>query len=619
LLFHRRRTHNTLLPNTLDDVTSTSKLETWAPRIAGILFAIPVLLANYPPMTDLALHEAVVAVLRHYGDPKYFPDGLYHLNFGHPNQLFYLVAWPLSFAVGTTWALKIIVAATELALYLAAARFARHMGTPQWTALLVGVLGYGWMFYWGLLANLIGLAVFLAVLPTLDDFVARPTPRGGLAAFLALVLLYLAHESAMLCGCLAVAVFALGHPILSRKFLARLAPALAAFSIGLFHLWWAQRLRPKFNRAMPTIYDPLITKVKGIPGVLFAGYEPAYVPMLMTAITVLAIALFAIERWQERPRIRGTPFRTLLVRYRFETIAAILVPAYLVLPHTLSGSTYFYHRFFAPAYAILAIVLAPRAAAKVWRLPRFAAAIVPLGSLAIAWPSFVDSNRLTRDLDAVIDYADYNSAVMIVDVGAAPGRLFSAAALEGHVMARRGGRTLFDFTRSPIAAAFQSPEYAWDDPWDRMMMKPVLMRPEHDLDHFRYLYFHSKKPLNHLVATVALEPDARLIATRGEWSLFESTHLKHGVMGPDNTLPYPRPHTLRKRMKDVMRKMAGEPIPPEVVQEPPPGWTGPALVAPQRDKDKDKDKEAKDPDDVNDLPPGVAAAPSDPKAKSDEP
>lgn len=589
-------------------MSAPSLAETWAPRIAGVLFAIPVLVAYYPPMTDLALHEAVVGVLRHYGDSKFFPDGLYQLNLGHPNQLFYLVAWPLSFVVGTTWALKLIVAATELALYLAAARFARHVGTPQWTALLVGVLGYGWMFYWGLIANLIGLAAMLAVLPTLDTFVARPTTRGGVASFFALVLLFFAHETAMLCGCLAMGIFTLGYELRSRQFVARVLPVAAAFGLALFHFWWAQRLRPPFNKALPILFEPIGTKLKGIPGVLFAGYEPAYVPLLMTAIVVLAIVLFAIERWRERPPLRGTPWRTGLVRYRFEVIAGLLIPLYLALPHTLSGSTYFYHRFFAPAYALLAIVLAPRLGKTNWRLPRFAAAIAPLGSLAIAWPSFVDSDKLTRDLDEVVKASDYDSAILVVDVGAAPDRMFSASTLEGHVMAQRGGRTLFDFTRSPIAAAFQSPTYAWNDPWDRMQAKPILMRPEHDFDHFRYLYFHSKKRSYHDIAAVALLPDARLVATRGEWSLFESTHLKHGVLALDSQLPYPRPHTLRKRMKDALRRATGEPIPPEIVQEPPPGWIGSAVALPRKDLDE-----------PNDAPPDAGATPPGAKPPSDEP
>jgi hypothetical protein len=571
---------------------SASKLELWAPRIAGVLFAIPVLVARYPPMTDLALHEAVVGVLRHYGDPKYFPDGLYLINLGHPNQLFYLLAWPLSFLVGTTWALKLIVAATELGLFLAAARFARYVGTTQWTALLVGVLGYGWMFYWGLLANLIGLAMLLALLPTLDEFIARPTVRKGAASFAALVLLYLAHETAMLCACLAMGLFSLGYEIVSWRFLGRLAPAGGAFAMGSFHLWWAQRLRPPSNNALPTLYDTLATKVKAIPPVLFAGYEPPHVPLLMFAIAMLAIVLFAVERWRERPSLRGLPRRTFFNRYRFEIFAGLLVPFYLLLPLTLSGSTYFYHRFFPPAYAILALVVAPAAAGgKIWRLPRFAAAIVPLGSLAITWPSFVDSHQLTRDLDTLIELTEYDSAIVVVDVGAAPNRLFSSSTLEGHAMAKRGGRTLFDFTRSPIAAAFLNPKYAWEEPWERMQAKPILMRPEHELDHFRYLYFHSQTKVYHSVAVTALAPDARLIATCGEWSLFESTHLKHGVLAPDSSLPYPRPHTLRKRMKDVVRKLTGEAIPPEEIQPPPPGWKGPAVALPSPPPDVKEQRE----------------------------
>jgi hypothetical protein len=559
---------------------SASKLELWAPRLAGLLFAIPVLVVRYPPMTDLALHEAVVGALRHHGDAKFFPADLYLINLGHPNQLFYLVAWPLSYAVGTTWALKLIVAATELGLYLGAARFARHMGTPRWTALLVGVLGYGWMFYWGLLANLIGLAIFLAVIPHLDTFITRPTARGAGVSFAALLLLFLAHETAMLCACFMIVLFSLGYPIASRRFVLRILPPLGAFATGVVHLWWAQRLRPSFNRAIPTLFDPIATKLKAIPGVLFAGYEPPYIRNLMFAIAMLAIALFAIERWRERPRIRGTPRRDLFVRYRFEIFAASLFLLYLVLPMTLSGATLFYHRFFPPAYAILAVVLAPRAdAPTAWRLPRFAAAIVPLGSLSIAWPSFVDSNALARDLDVLVDQTEYDSAVLVVDVGIGT-RLFSSSTLEGHAMARRGGRTLFDFTRSPIAPAYLNPAYAWDDVWERTQHKPVLMRPEQDFDHFRYLYFHSENPLYHTVAATALVPDARLVASRGEWSLFESTHLKHGVVAPDSYLPYPRPHTLRKRMKDVLRTLTGEPIPPETVQDPPPWWSGAAIALP---------------------------------------
>lgn len=571
-------------------MTSTDKLERWMPLATGLVFAIPVLLVRYPPMTDLALHEAVVTVLRHFSDPKYFPPGLYQYNLGHPNQLFYLVAWPLAYAFETTWAMKIVVAGTLVGLFVAAATFARHMGTPRWTALLVGVLGLGWLFYWGLVANLLGMAVFLAIIPALDRFVAKPTARGAFGAFGLLLLLYSAHETLMLCACLMIGVFALGYPLRARAFFLRLAPAVAMFVVALLEIWWLQSLRAPYNREIPTIFVNVLQKFDTISGVLFAGYEPI-VRAMMVLIALIAVVPFAILRWKQRPAIRGTPLRELLVRYRFEIYAAMLFAAYLLLPMTLNGATLFYHRFFPPAYAILVVVLAPRGPpTRAWRVPILACIAAPIGSLAVAWPSFVDAHEMGKDVDALIEMTEYRTACLIVDVGADPARLFTPATLEGHAMARRGGRSLFDFTRSPIAPAFMSLKYAWEDPWARMHDQPILVRPSHDLDYFRYVYFHSAVPTQHLVARLAFAPDAVVLGQRGEWTLFESTHLKHGLLDADAHLPYPRPHTLRRRMRDVYRKTLGQPIPKEEPQAPPPGWTGPRLTLPSEDDQASPDE-----------------------------
>src|SRR5947208_8079063 len=76
----------------------------WAPYVAGVLLALPVLIAVYPPMSDLPFHEAGVSILRHFGDTEMFPPGLYFRNFGHPNQLFHLSAYALSFLMSTRMA-----------------------------------------------------------------------------------------------------------------------------------------------------------------------------------------------------------------------------------------------------------------------------------------------------------------------------------------------------------------------------------------------------------------------------------------------------------------------------------------------------------------------------------
>jgi hypothetical protein len=289
----------------------------------------------------------------------------------------------------------------------------------------------------------------------------------------------------------------------------------------------------------------------------------------MFVIAVLAMVLFAIDRFRERPKIRGTPFRELYNRYRFEIFAGTMFGLYLALPFTLSGATMFYHRFLPPAYAVLAVVLAPQALNASRRLARLAAATVPVGSILIAWPSFLDATKVTNDFDSLVALVDYDSSYIIVDVGPKRvERLFTQSPLEGHVVAERGGRNLFDFTRSPIAPAFMTPKYQWNEPYWRLQTQPILIRPEHDLNRFRYLFFHSTIEDWGNLSIEALAPDAHLLGHTGEWWLFESNHLKYDVRAPDEDLPEPRPHTLRKRMKDAARRHEGIPIPPDPLAPP---------------------------------------------------
>src|SRR5579859_6711725 len=110
-----------------------SRAERWAPYVAGALFAIPVLVAKYPPMDDMPLHEASVGLWRHWSDPQFAPRGLYYLNLGHANQLFSLLVYALSYLVAIGTASKIVVAASVLVFPVAAAHFADHVDSPRWT------------------------------------------------------------------------------------------------------------------------------------------------------------------------------------------------------------------------------------------------------------------------------------------------------------------------------------------------------------------------------------------------------------------------------------------------------------------------------------------------------
>jgi len=157
------------------------RLETVLPWAAGLLLAVPVLVAYYPPMTDLPFHEAAIGLLRHRGDSTMEPPGLYLMNLGKANQLFHVLGWLLSYAVSTRWAVKLLVAATVVALPVNAARFARHLGASPLASLVVAPMGVGWLFSCGFITNLVGLSALLFALPVADRLAANPTPRRALA------------------------------------------------------------------------------------------------------------------------------------------------------------------------------------------------------------------------------------------------------------------------------------------------------------------------------------------------------------------------------------------------------------------------------------------------------
>ena len=234
-----------------------SRLEQLAPWCAGAVIAAPVLLARYPPMADLPLHEAVVGLLRHWGDPAYIPANVYELNFGQPNQLVHFLILGLAYVFPIGTATKLVVALTLLFLPPILARFADYLGVTRWTAVLLAPLGLGWMFFWGLLANLIGFDLYFAALPSLDRLCERPTWRAVGVACAWVVLLHFAHDFMALVAGGTIVLFTLCSWRGWRKGLLRIAPAalivtlaVASRALDARHLAAHARALPDFRLAL---------------------------------------------------------------------------------------------------------------------------------------------------------------------------------------------------------------------------------------------------------------------------------------------------------------------------------------------------------------------------------
>jgi hypothetical protein len=559
-----------------------SRLEQFAPWCAGAITAAPVFLAHYPPMADLPLHEAIIGLLRHWGDPAYIPPHLYELNIGQPNQLFYFLILPLAYLLPIGTATKIIVGLTVFFLPPAGAKVADYLGVTRWTAVLLAPLGLGWMFFWGLLANLIGFVLYLLALPSLDRLCEAPTWRRVGVACAWLLLLHFAHDLMALIAGGTIVLFTLISWRGVRENVLRLVAAafvlvlaVGARALDAHHLVDRAQKLPDF--AWYSLWHKIVT----VPGVLYAGYE-WWVRDLIFVACAIPTALFGVERWRARTPATREPrsWRHWAHHYRFELLAASLMVAYFAAPVNMRSTTLIYHRFMSPAWAILTITLAKRGeSATHWRLPRMLAALIPIVPILTSWPRFVDSDRVYTELDAAIDHMETGKSYIVVELGPMTNYgLYTPVTGLGHVIARLGGRGFFDFSESPAAPVIMRRDAFWTRIFERIDAHSYRMYPSYDLTHFKYAILHTPDPSIATVVMLAMRPDAHFVFSQGEWTVLESNLPQVPLDSPDELPPSPHPLSLRKRTLQVMQEM--EPsatvddrsLPPD---SPPPEKIGP--------------------------------------------
>ena len=545
-------------------VDAPTRLERYAPLVAGVMLALPVLLTRYPPMTDLPLHEALVGLLRHWGDTSMLPEGLYARNFGEPNQLFHMIAWALSAVMPTDTACKLVVFVTIAAIPICGARLADHVGASRLTAVLLSPLALGWTFAWGLVANLAGLAAFLALLPTLDRFAAKPTPRGALACLGAAIVLYFAHQAMLVVFAGAALCLVLLHPFSLRATLWRLTPFLASLAITVAQIRYQERFKTPTLRAVPTMFVSAVAKLQQVPAIVLPTYERT-TQLAFFALFALGVALLFLLRARERSEPVPRSPRAFVLRYRFELLAIGCFLAYLAFPLTLNGATLVYQRFLPPAIAVFVITAAPRSlATRAARVTRLLACAMPVAALLMVFPSFADSHQAYKDLDVLLAKMENGAAVATLDLATSETRTFSLGPAPARYLATRGGRLHYAFTDSTISPVVMNPEYQWNEVLVRISKNGWSFRPAYDLKHFRYVIVRSIDARLLVLASHAMMPEARPVANAGEWLLLESTLPLAPLTSPEEPMPTPKPATLRKRMQQKLEELpkeSGEPTP----------------------------------------------------------
>jgi hypothetical protein len=480
------------------------------------------------------------------------------LNLGEPNQLFHMLGWALSWIVSTRWAVKLLVAATIVSLPVAAARFARHVGASPMAALLVAPMALGWLFSWGLIANLVGLSALLCVLPLVDRLAETPSARLALQALGAAVLLYFAHL-AMLFVFAGIALgLALLRPWSWRRTPWTLTAVAAPAAMTLLQLRWQAHLMTPATRAVSTLWQPPLAKVEAIAGIVVPASE---LPVRLAMCALCALALGSLY-WlrgrdrKEQPSAARTA-RARLLLYRWEVVAVVGVAAYLAFPVSLGTATFVAQRWFPPAFAVAAVVGAPR---DIWirraRVARLAAYALPVATLFAALPSFADSDREHRSLETLIAYIEPGSAVAEMDLGPGdPLRNYSLGPAYGRVMAERGGRLVYAFTDSPVSPVMIRPEVQWNESLWRVAYDTWKFRPAHDFRLFRYALVRTQDPKLAWEATLVASPEADLVAEAGEWVLLRSKLAVVPPVSPEPPMETPVPEAMDDRVLALRRAL----------------------------------------------------------------
>jgi hypothetical protein len=570
------------------------RVEYIVPWATGLLLALPALIAFYPPMTDLPYHEAAIGILRHFGDVAMFPPGLYQRNLGEPNQLFHMVGWLLSYFVSTRWAVKLVVVATIVAIPVCAARLARYVEASPLSALVVAPMAVGWLVYWGLITNLIGLAAFLAVLPVVDRFARAPTGRGALSTVGAVLLLYFAHEAMMFVYAAAALGLALLYPWSRRDTLLRLVPFAFGVAVAIAQAKWQVHFMSPAVRAMPLMWESFWRKLKTIPHIILPANDWV-VRIAMLTLCVATIAGLLWLRTRERRAGSGDPagasspidgderldrIRSWMLSHRWELFALLCTAAYFAFPATLNGATFVYHRWFPPGFAVFAVTAAPR---NLWirpaRVVRAALIALPIATLLVAWPSFVDSSRAYAALEPVLEKVERGSAVAQLDLGPAdPTRTFSLGPAAGRILATRGGRLVYAFTDSSVSPVVIARRYQWTESLVRIAFDAWAFRPEQDLRRFRYVLARANDSVAAQLAVLSLSREADLVIKSNEWLLFKSKFPTVPLRSRDAWIEGPPSENVRDRMKAVFARTGGTdatptaeecPTPPQDVLEAP--------------------------------------------------
>jgi hypothetical protein len=398
-----------------------------------VLAVIPILLAPFPPATDLPQH---IAQVRLFKMALTDPGGPYVIQWLGPNNLIY--AFLLAF-----WAVlpvELVARAVLILMVLFWVAAIHGLGAARGrmlaTATVASLLVFNQSFYWGLLNFLIGFPAFILwfALTTRDPRRTSWTLWAALVGTAAL--LYGSHALWLAAGGMWLIVIG---PVKRAPLKTTLARLTALVPCGLIALLWfphlsASRAAAGFDTAAH--WSRLSDRLASFLDAAFGGIRgPAE-----TVAFIFIILWAGLSIWQNRNRLRGSVDRELLAAAFF--FLAIVV----VFPDKYMNTIFFSSRWFPPAMIFLLLALPspsiPRIRSKALAL---AAAAFFFLITAVVWRTFEtkDLSGFRESLEGIPDSSRVLGLDLIKESENIKGRPFLQ--LFAYAQVFKGGELNFSF------------------------------------------------------------------------------------------------------------------------------------------------------------------------------
>jgi len=490
--------------------------------LTSLMMALPVLLFRWPPVGDLADHELILAILVSFGDPVRFPETVYQLNFGSPNQLLFVLGYGFAVLFGPDLGIRILLAAILFTVPWGLAHAARTLDRSPLTAVVMAPFALGFAFRYGLIAYLLAMVMCLFVLRPFEALVHSPSPRKALIACLSLAVTTLTHGASIaLFGLLAApavlrrwrtpsAAFWIALPILSSL-------ALFVGSMFLFN----EAADEKF-RVMTDIEIIVLERLELFLSHLTGYYLPGATPLALCALAALVLAV------ANRGGVRGPD-----TSYRV-WVAMFVFLQYWIWPDNYNGAGFLHLRFLLPGVWLLALAVAPRATVVPRRIAVMTL-LVPAAFTAALLPEYVISSRDSRALDRLKPLVAEGSSIAWLDFNPVSERFknnFSIGRPAAHLVAALGGRT-WSFTDAP-----QYPVQSRVPWWSGIRIhNPYQFMPEFDLLRYRYVLARITGPRAAGELAAGLGNCVEFRAHEPPFVLFESRCLEAAIHHQEPPLP----------------------------------------------------------------------------------